>query len=65
MSAPKKYPPTAIVPASELVFPDKYTRKTKLALKMLAMGENAENALKMVNSKDTISREAVQQLETK
>ena len=65
MSAPKKYPPTPIVPASELVFPKKYCKKTKIALKMLAMGETAENALRLTNARDTISREAVQVLEEK
>ena len=65
MSAPKKYPPTPIVPASELVFPQKYARKTELALKMMAMGESAENALKLTNLRDTISGEAVRKLEQK
>ena len=65
MSAPKKYPPTAIVPASELVFPRKYRKKTEIALKLLAMGETAENALRLTNAKDTINRETVKVLEEK
>ena len=65
MSAPKKYPPTPIVGAKGLIFPNKYTQKTKIALKMMAMGEAAETALQLTNSRDTISREAVRKLEAK
>ena len=65
MSAPKKYPPTPIVKPSDLVFPQKYTKKTKIALKLLAMGETAENALRLTNAKDTINRETVKVLEEK